>query len=162
MGQEKTAKLATFQADEVILREGEACEEMYKILSGSVVVYIRYGEKDEHMVGVYSKSKCFGELTMLTGQPGIYTVVAYDQVLLMRIGKDELEGFIRDNPRNAVEIMRNMASSMALMRKNVDLLLDEVYEKNRPAEQTIMDQKRRIMDYCMAVEWESKGFSMNA
>ena len=75
---------------------------MYKIISGSVAVYIRYGEKEEHLIGIYSKSKCFGETNVLSDQPNIYTVVAYDDVLLMRITRDSLEEFIRNNPRNAM------------------------------------------------------------
>ena len=36
----------TYHADQIIMREGELCDAMYKILSGSVAVYIRYKEAD--------------------------------------------------------------------------------------------------------------------
>ena len=104
---EKAAMLK-FHADDIIMKESEIYEEMYKIISGSVAVYIRYGEKEEHLIGIYSKPKCFGEPNVLSSQPSIYTAVAYDDVLLMRITKDSLEEFIRNNPRNAIDIMENM------------------------------------------------------
>ena len=104
----ENAAMVKFHADDIIIKEGEIYEEMYKIISGSVAVYLRYGEKEEHLIGIYSKSKCFGETHVLSSQPSIYTVVAYDEVLLMRITKDSLEEFVRNNPRNAIDIMRNM------------------------------------------------------
>ena len=159
----KQPKLKTYQADEIIVREGELCNEMYKILSGSVVVYIRYGEKDEHVVGIYSKSSCLGEWSMFTGQPSPYTMLAYDQVLLMRIAKDSLEDFIRDNPRNAIEMMQNMANSMALIQTNVDLLLDELlYEKNEQDRKKAADFTRKLVQQSIngALEWPQTNFSI--
>ena len=69
------AKMKVFCEDEIIIREGEVYHEMYKIVSGSVAVYLRYGEKDEHLIGIISKSKCFGEMHVLSEQPSIYTVI---------------------------------------------------------------------------------------
>jgi len=91
----KEAVMKTFQPDEVILKEGETCDAMYKILSGSAIVYVRYGEKDEHVVGIYSKPRCFGEWNLFTGEPSAYTVAAYNQVLPMRVEKDILEDFVK-------------------------------------------------------------------
>ena len=62
----ENVKMQKFHADEVILKEGETYGEMYKIVSGSVAVYIRYGEKEEHLIGIYSKPKCFGETNVLS------------------------------------------------------------------------------------------------
>lgn len=139
--------MQTFYADEVIIREGEAYDEMYKIIHGSVAVYIRYGEKEEHLIGIYSKSKCFGEMHVLSGQPSIYTVIAYDEVLLMRITKDSLEDFIRNNPKNAIDIMQNMVHSVTLMQKNIGLLLDDLYEKQDLNKKRTEEMKRKIMQY---------------
>ncbi len=139
--------IQTFRADEIIMREGDVRDEMYKILSGSVVVYMRYGEKDEHVVGIYSKAGCFGEMGLLSGQPCSYTVVAYDDVVLMRIAKDSLEEFVRNNPGNAIDIMQNMAKTFVVMQKNIDLLLDDIYEKQVISRKRTEDIKRKIMQY---------------
>lgn len=136
-----------FHADDIIIREGGTYEEMYKIISGSVAVYIRYGEKEEHLIGIYSRSKCFGEIHVLSGQPSIYTVVAYDDVLLMRITRDSLEEFIRNNPRNAIDIMQNMVHTNMLMQKNIDLLLDDLYEKQDINKRRTEELKDKIRQY---------------
>ena len=38
----ENASMLEFHADDIILKEGGTYEEMYKIISGSVAVYIRY------------------------------------------------------------------------------------------------------------------------
>ena len=143
----ENAAMMKFHADDIIMKEGGTYEEMYKIISGSVAVYIRYGEKEEHLIGIYSKSKCFGETNVLSDQPNIYTVVAYDDVLLMRITRDSLEEFIRNNPRNAIDIMQNMVHTNMLMQKNIDLLLDDIYEKQDINKRRTQDMKNKIMQY---------------
>lgn len=142
-------RMQTFRADEVIMREGEVCDAMYKILSGSVAVYVRYGEEDEHLIGIYSKSRCFGEMNVLSEQPGVYTVIAYDDVLLVRITKDFLEDFIRNNPRNAVDIMRNMGHTITVMQKNIDLLLDDLNEKQDLNRRRTQELRDKISQYRM-------------
>ncbi len=144
------SKMQTFHADEVIMREGVTYHEMYKILSGSVAVFMRYGEKDEHLLGIYSKSKCFGEIHVLSFQPSIYTVVAYDEVLVMRITKDTLEEFFRNNPRNAIDIMQNMVHTYTLMQKNIGLLLDDIYEKQDVNKKRTEELKKKIMQYSIS------------
>ena len=140
----KKSLMCSYEPDEVILREGESCNVMYKVLSGSVVVYMRYGEEDEHVVGVYSKSQCFGEWNMLTGQPSVYTFVAFDKVMLLQVDRHSLEDFIRNYPQNALDIMQNMAQSMVMMRTNVDLLLDELYGKAAKSEQQAEEIRQKI------------------
>lgn len=136
-------RMRTFCADEIIVREGEVCDALYKILSGSVAVYVRYGEEDEHLIGIYSRGRCFGEMSVLSEQPSTCTVVAYDDVLLMRITKEFMEDFIRNNPRNAADIMKNMGHTITVMQKNIDLLLDDLNEKqdlNKKRTQEIQDK----------------------
>lgn len=146
---EETSKMVTFQAEEVIIQEGRSYDEMYKIVSGSVAVYMRYGEEDEHLLGIYSKSRCFGEINVLSEQPCIYTVVAYNEVLLMRITRDSLEEFIRSYPGNAIDIMRNMVQTFGFMQKNIELLLNEIYEKRDVNQKRTEELKNKIMRYSM-------------
>lgn len=142
-------KMWTYHADEIIMREGRPCDAMYKILSGSVVVYIRYGEEDEHLIGIYSKGRCFGEMNVLSDQPAGYTVVAYDEVLLVRITRDFLEEFIRNNPRNVIDIMTNMGKTIAVMQKNISLLLDDINEKQDVNKKRTQELRRQIMHYSL-------------
>lgn len=143
----QNSAMQKFSADEIIMREGEKYDIMYKILSGSVVLYMRYGEEDEHIVGIYSKPRCFGELNVFSEQPCIYTAVAYDDVLLMKVTKDSMENFIVNYPRNAVDMMQSMAQSFQVMQKNIELLLDDIYEKDNTNKQRTNALRDKIMQY---------------
>ena len=99
-----------FSEDEVISREGETYEEMYKIVSGRAALYLQYGTENEYLIGVLSDGKWFGEVSVLTGKPSPYSVVAISDIMVMRIGADRFESFISQNPRNTAEIMKNMAN----------------------------------------------------
>lgn len=85
-------------------------------------------------------------MSVISEQPSVYTVVAYDDVLLVRITKDFLEEFIKNNPRNIIDIMRNMGQTITVMQKNIDLLLDDLNEKqdlNKRRTQELCDKIRQ-------------------
>ena len=96
------AKMLRCNEDDIILREGETNSEMYKIVSGRAVCYLGYETDEEYLVGTLKEGQCFGEFSLLTGKPGIYTVVAYTDMLLMRITQDEFTRFVSMNADNAI------------------------------------------------------------
>ena len=65
----------------------------------------------------------------------------------MRITKDSLEEFVRNNPRNAIDIMRNMVHTNMLMQKNINLLLDDMNEKQDINKRRTEDIKNKIKQY---------------
>ena len=119
------AKVIRFSEDEVILREGEASSEMYKVISGRAVCYLNYGTDEEYLLGTIKEGQCFGEYSLLTGKPGVCTFVAYTDMLLMRISLDEFPRFVSMNADNAVGIMRNMAKMINVLKVNIDMLREE-------------------------------------
>ena len=119
------AKMIKYSADDVILCEGKPNSEMYKIIAGKAVCFLDYGTDDEHVLGTLKEGRTFGEYSMLTGRPGIYTVVAFSDMLLMRIDSDYFTKFIEMNAANSVEIMKNMADMINVLKVNIDLLRGE-------------------------------------
>lgn len=123
-----TSKIQCYKEDEVIIREGEKYGEMYKILSGKAALYLRYGEENEYLIGVAGEQNCFGEVSLLTGRPSPYTVTAVSDIMVMRVGAEDLDSFIAENPRNAVNIMKNMANRIIMLNANIDLMAEELAE----------------------------------
>ncbi|MCI8607341.1 MAG: cyclic nucleotide-binding domain-containing protein [Hungatella sp.] len=89
------SKMVRFTEDQVILQQGSTEKVLYKIIHGKAIVYLNYGQEDEYIVGILSEQRCFGEFTILCGKPSIYTVVAYSDVLLLRIPEEDFDDFIR-------------------------------------------------------------------
>ncbi len=122
----KASLMKMCKADEVILHEGEVNTEMYKILSGKAAMYMHYGEENEYLIGIISDQRCIGDVSLLTNRPSPYTVVAVSNVMLMRIQDTQFEEFIVNNTKNAVDIMKNMASMIVTLNKDIDLITDEL------------------------------------
>ena len=119
------AKIQKFSADDVILREGETNEAIYKIITGSAVCWFKYGTDDEYVLASMSDGECFGEYSVLTGNPSIYTVVAFSDMIVMKITQDDLISFTEANAKNAIEIMSNMARMMDVLAMNIEMIRSE-------------------------------------
>ena len=147
------SKLVRFPADTVILKEGEPSEIMYKIIKGHAEIYVGYGTSTESIIGIIGEQSCFGEFGLLLKKPAIYTVVAYSDVLALKITENDLGDFVRENHKNIIDIMRNMAGSMMTMRLQIDLLLKEIENGSRPKDDElkykIRDAKRVMRQYAI-------------
>ena len=120
-------KFIQVHADEVIQREGETGSEMYKIVSGTAICYLNYDTDKEYLIGRFKEGASFGEYQLLTGKPAPYTMVAFSDMLLLRISRDEFRKFIEMNTTNAVDIMRVQAKMIAALKLHVDILVDELH-----------------------------------
>ncbi|MCR4908819.1 MAG: cyclic nucleotide-binding domain-containing protein [Lachnospiraceae bacterium] len=143
------AKLVKYEAESVILREGEINSEMFKIVKGHAEVYVDYGSEQETLIGIIGEHSCFGEFGLLLHKPSIYTVVAYSDVYVMLIREGEMGDFVRENHRNIMEIMRNMARTMYTMRFQIDLLLKEISAGKKPDEKMLAEARRAMRGYGM-------------
>ncbi|MCR5746864.1 MAG: cyclic nucleotide-binding domain-containing protein, partial [Lachnospiraceae bacterium] len=144
------AKIMKFQEGSVILREGETCGVMYKILKGHAEIYLEYGTEKETIVGIIGEQKCFGEFGLLLKKPEIYTVVAYSDLLVMKFTEKNVGEFIKDNRKNVLDMMTNMANTIMIMRLQMDLMQDELEEKQSSIKaQKDMEHNRYNAKYIM-------------
>ncbi|MBQ7219918.1 MAG: cyclic nucleotide-binding domain-containing protein [Synergistaceae bacterium] len=118
-------KIHKITADEVILREGETNSSIYRIITGSAVCWFKYGTDDEYVLASMADGDCFGEYSALTDNPNIYTVVAFSDMLIMEITKDDLITFVEMNAKNAIDIMSNTARMLNVMAVNIEMLRSE-------------------------------------
>lgn len=115
-----------YLTDQVILRQGERNDCLYKIMQGSVSIYNDHGTENEYLIGISTQDKCFGEYGCFSGNPSTYTVVANEDTIVMEIPKSDLHHFISLNPKNAEEIFGSMAKQIAMLSKNIEMLRNEV------------------------------------
>ncbi|MCR5107528.1 MAG: cyclic nucleotide-binding domain-containing protein [Lachnospiraceae bacterium] len=143
------AKMILFPEGKVILSEGQINRDMYKIIKGHAEVYVRYGTEQETLISIIGPQSCFGELGMLLSKPEIYTVVAYSDVLALRITEENIGEFIQKNHRNVVDMMKNMANTIMTMKLQVELLLKELENGKKPDESTLLRTRKAIQGYGM-------------
>jgi CRP-like cAMP-binding protein len=146
---ENQAKIMKFPQDSIILQEGEVNLDMYKILKGNAELYTGYGTDKELLLGIIGPSSCFGELGLLLHAPSIYTVVAFSDVYAMRVTEGEMGDFVQQNHKNIIEIMRNMANTMMVMQKQIDMMIEELIETGKQNETVIKEAERNVRGYAV-------------
>ena len=112
----------------VIIREGEVNMDMYKIISGNAEIYTGYGTDKEAILGIVSKDDYFGEMGLLTQKPAIYTVVAFNDMAVMRITLADIDEYIKSNHHDTFVIMKKMAESMYNLKYSMDMFVKDVAE----------------------------------
>ena len=139
--------LKDVKENNVILREGEDDSKMYKVVSGKVEVYVGYQTESETIMGILSEGQYFGELGAFTDEPSIYTVVAYNDCLILEIERHELDVFAKNNYRDLLAIMTNMSKSMIFLKANIDLLNQDILAliNDRENEKKAKEIRNRII-----------------
>lgn len=112
---------------ETVIEQGKVCDCIYKVMQGSVTLYIDKGLETEYLIGAYSEGKCFGQYSCLSGRPNPFTAVADVDSVIMEIPKSDVHNYISINPKNAEEMLTDMSKQMALMSKHIEMLRKETF-----------------------------------
>lgn len=94
---------------------------------------------------------------MLCERPCMYTVVALEETLVMRVTIDEFDEFINNNNQNDRNVIKNLAREVAVMRCNLDMIMDE-YEHNAEAEKMNIQQLKDKMSQSAVCDWKNCAF----
>ncbi len=99
-----------FKQNEVIFWEASTGKCMYKIIEGTVSVFLGYGTKNETKLTELGEGRIFGEMAVLDAWTRSATVVAaHDDVKVLEIGSEELSDFFEKDPEQIREIMKNLS-----------------------------------------------------
>ena len=143
------SRIVRFPEETAILLEGEYSQDMFKILKGHVELYTGYKTKQEVLLGVIGPQAVFGEFGLLLHKPAIYTAVAFSEVFALRIAEAEMEDFVRENHKNIMDIMRNMANSMLIMQAQINMLSEEIETGKQPDINLLRQANRNIRGYAV-------------
>ena len=143
------AKMIKFSRDSIIIREGEANYNMYKIVQGNAELYTGYGTDKELLLGIIGPQSCFGEFGMLIQAPSIYTVVAYSDVYAIKVTAGDMGDFVRENHKNIIDIMKNMAHTMVIMQKQINLMSGELMEGGTVNPEFLKQTQRNLRGYAV-------------
>jgi CRP/FNR family transcriptional regulator, cyclic AMP receptor protein len=106
----KAGQLQTFQAGEVILRQGDLGAEMYILLSGQVEIDRRLGGGGPRFLRlVLEPGEFFGEMGLLESKPRTATVIALDQTECLTLTRPQLEELLRAYPQLAIGLLTTLS-----------------------------------------------------
>jgi small-conductance mechanosensitive channel/CRP-like cAMP-binding protein len=89
---------------EPIVHQGDPGEAMYVILEGTAVVSVRDDGGGEREVARLRRGEFFGEMALLTGEPRNAKVAAADDLAVLVIHKQALQGMLERRPALAQEM----------------------------------------------------------
>jgi hypothetical protein len=106
-------KLLTFERGGVILREGSPGGSLYTLTSGRVRAF----KKDpatgkQNQLGDLAEGAFFGEVSILTGQPRMASVVALTRCELLELDRPTLDAITRTHP-HVWDVLREFAEKRA-------------------------------------------------
>ena len=102
-----------FADGEVIVREGDAGDSMFVVVSGAVAITIGAERRE---VAVTKAGGYFGEMSLLTGDPRTATVVARGDTTVLEIGGDAFRAYVKSNP----EVIDHLAAAAVARRRELD------------------------------------------
>lgn len=176
-----------FSKGDVIFKEGDLGECLYKVLEGSVGIYSGYKEAGEQLLTEVKSGRFFGEMAVIEAYPRSATAVALDNVKVCEIKSGEISDLFKNDKDQIVDIMKCLAerlreltndytevnATIADLRKGEDSksagLADRirkfatVYKRNKTADKLSAEALRKLEQtghadgYKTRVETYSKG-----
>lgn len=81
-----------------IIQQGDVGEFLYVITKGEVLVLREGGQVREEVLATLPEGECFGEMSLISGEPISATIRAKTPVTLLQISKKDFDRLLLDNP----------------------------------------------------------------
>ncbi len=107
----------------VIIREGEVGKSLYFVGDGDVEV-VKEGESTDVVLATLAKGACFGEMSLLTGEPTSATVRANGSAAIFAMAGDVLDKMLSEEPTLAKEFSKLLASRLKATSGSLERELD--------------------------------------
>lgn len=123
--QEEKAALADkmdllhYSAGQTIFNYGDPGNAMYIIRSGEVEIYVKNNQGEKIVLETSKSGDIFGEVSLLDGGARTATVVALNEVSLLRLDRTHFEVYVRQYPPAALNLLSVAARRL---RRSDDLI----------------------------------------
>lgn len=118
-----------FGRGEIILEQGDAGASLYVIVTGTVRVSLAHGPVSR-VLATLGPGACFGEMSLLTGEPRAATCVADSDVDCFELGHEALRRMLTASPHLAEELAAQLASRQTQLSAQGAQLSAEAARKN--------------------------------
>jgi len=92
------SSILRYTRGETMVRQDDSGDSLYIIRSGSVEITLRTGKNEPVVLASLGPGKCFGEMSLLTGEPRSATVTALEETQVVVVDKDGLKALFESNP----------------------------------------------------------------
>ena len=116
-----------YEADTLVINEGEVLRNLYVILAGEVSVFLPAGDERlaDVQLSVLQKNNCLGEYSFIDHQPASASVRCKTDCVLYQIDDQTLEAYLSEHQAAGSIIYRNLlvmlVARLRLNNKDLDL-----------------------------------------
>ncbi|MBE6070312.1 MAG: cyclic nucleotide-binding domain-containing protein [Clostridium lundense] len=122
----------TCQKGDIIFREGAYGSCIYRVISGGVAVYAKYGTADEKLLTELHEGDYFGEMAVIEIARRSATVVATeDGTLLSEIDASDLSGYLEEHAGEMNGIARHLSRRLRELTLDYTEVCDTLRELGR-------------------------------
>ena len=133
----------TYAPGQVIAREGEQGKYFYVLLRGRVKFLVQNADGRKVMLDTIGPGGFFGELSMLTGEPGAARVIAVDQVTTLALDRAAFFAFLDRQPHAAIDVLTVLAQRLhrtdTLLQQSVSRNINQLMDQELTVGQRVAD-----------------------
>ena len=134
----------------ILIQEGDIGDALYVIRSGRVKVYLGDQNGKEIILNTLGEGEHFGEMALLDNEPRSASIMTQEPSEFAVITRTVFEKALVNNPRMAINLLKNMSHTLRLITDNVkSLALLDVYGR---VARTLMISARPYNDSELIIE----------
>lgn len=118
------ARRRSYRRGEVIFHQGDPGDSLHFLIEGRVKVVLDAESGEEAVIAILGPGDCFGELSLIDGEPRSATVETLESVQTMSLSRNDFMAFVRANPQIAERMMIALAG---MVRRADESMADLVF-----------------------------------
>jgi CRP/FNR family transcriptional regulator/CRP/FNR family cyclic AMP-dependent transcriptional regulator len=122
------ARKRVFRQGEVIFHRDDPGQVLYIVKEGKVKIALTSPDGQEVSLTVFGAGECFGELSILDGEPRSADAIALERVELYALQRQDFVNVVMNQPKIAVQVMKVISQRLRQADQQIeDLLFLDVY-----------------------------------
>lgn len=114
----------TYRRGEVIFHQGDPGDSLHFLIEGRVKVVLDAESGEEAVIAILGPGDCFGELSLIDGEPRSATVETLEAVQTISLSRESFMAFVRANPLTAERMLVALAG---MVRRTDESMADLVF-----------------------------------
>jgi len=130
------AHILAFEADELIVAEGDLSPSFFMVLAGTVKVHVKQDDKEVYICSLGENSS-FGEASLFSRMLRTASVSALDDAVVLKLTRYDVMAFLRSHPAAGNKVL--LVFINGLMKKLREANRELAYERRGDAGQMDVD-----------------------
>jgi CRP/FNR family cyclic AMP-dependent transcriptional regulator len=123
-------QLRRVKAGTDIIRQGDLGQSLFIITTGEVLVAREGGQLGEEILATLSEGECFGEMSLISGEPVSATIRAKSPTTLLVLSKEDFTPLLLDNPSLNVYFTKLLTQRLQQTNSRIMDMLDRGIQGN--------------------------------